>query len=174
LADANLYRVSSKELHPASGLVYYLYRFYDANLQRWLNRDPLEEENGVNLYQFNFNAPVVRLDTDGLSSLSTPVGWIGLVEALGEEEAAGIIGPAAARAVAAALAAGAVLSGDRSESRQHGKGERGWQRTPPNKYKGWRIDPEDPSKILGKDQNGKDISKPRPADFPCPPPEGGG
>src|SRR6202012_3545338 len=41
LADANLYRFSSKEAHLNSGLVYYLYRYYDANLQRWLNRDPL-------------------------------------------------------------------------------------------------------------------------------------
>jgi len=32
----NLYRFSSKEYHPASGLIYYLYRYYDASLQRWL------------------------------------------------------------------------------------------------------------------------------------------
>jgi RHS repeat-associated protein len=41
LADANLYRFSSKEAHPNSGLIYYLYRYYDPNLQRWPNRDPL-------------------------------------------------------------------------------------------------------------------------------------
>jgi RHS repeat-associated protein len=41
LADANLYRFSSKEWHPNSGLVYYLYRYYDPNLQRWMNRDPV-------------------------------------------------------------------------------------------------------------------------------------
>jgi RHS repeat-associated protein len=41
LADANLYRFSSKEFHKNSRLVYYLYRFYDPNVQRWLNRDPL-------------------------------------------------------------------------------------------------------------------------------------
>ena len=40
LADANLYRFSSKEFHANSGLIYYLYRFYDPNLQRWMNRDP--------------------------------------------------------------------------------------------------------------------------------------
>ena len=43
LADANLYRFSSKEFHAASGLVYYLYRFCEGSLQRWLNRDPLED-----------------------------------------------------------------------------------------------------------------------------------
>lgn len=43
LANANLYRFSSKEFHVASGLVYYLYRYYEPNLQRWLIRDPLTE-----------------------------------------------------------------------------------------------------------------------------------
>lgn len=43
LGDANRYRFSSKEIHPSSGLVYYLYRFYEPNLQRWPNRDPLGE-----------------------------------------------------------------------------------------------------------------------------------
>jgi RHS repeat-associated protein len=43
LAQQNLYRFSSKEAHLNSGLVYYLYRFYDPNLQRWPNRDPLDE-----------------------------------------------------------------------------------------------------------------------------------
>ena len=41
LAAANLYRFSSKEYHPNSGLVYYLYRYYEPSLQRWVNRDPL-------------------------------------------------------------------------------------------------------------------------------------
>jgi RHS repeat-associated protein len=43
LADANLYRFSSKEFDKTSGLIYYLYRFYDPTLQRWPNRDPLTE-----------------------------------------------------------------------------------------------------------------------------------
>jgi RHS repeat-associated protein len=43
LADANLYRFSSKELHAKSGLVHYLYRYYEPALQRWPNRDPLGE-----------------------------------------------------------------------------------------------------------------------------------
>ena len=43
LATANTYRFSSKEWNGNSGLYYYLYRFYDPNLQRWPNRDPLGE-----------------------------------------------------------------------------------------------------------------------------------
>src|SRR5439155_7585060 len=40
LSAANVYRFSSKEFHPNSGLSYYLYRFYDPIIQRWPNRDP--------------------------------------------------------------------------------------------------------------------------------------
>lgn len=43
LASANVYRFSSKEIHANSGMYYYGYRFYDPNLQRWINRDPLNE-----------------------------------------------------------------------------------------------------------------------------------
>ncbi|MGA2175353.1 MAG: RHS repeat-associated core domain-containing protein [Verrucomicrobiota bacterium] len=71
LADANVYRFSSKEWHANSGLVYYLYRYYDPNLQRWLNRDPLEEAGGQNLYQFTANAPVDFADTDGNAPILT-------------------------------------------------------------------------------------------------------
>jgi len=65
MADVNLYRFSSKEWHAASGLVYYLYRFYDPNLQRWPNRDPIEEKGGNNLYAFSANNPIESLDFFG-------------------------------------------------------------------------------------------------------------
>jgi RHS repeat-associated protein len=44
LADANIYRFSSKEIHVNSGMYYYGYRFYDPSLQRWINRDPFGEK----------------------------------------------------------------------------------------------------------------------------------
>lgn len=65
LADANLYRFSSKEYHANSGLVYYLYRYYDSNLQRWVNRDPIEEVEGINLFGFVSNDPTDRVDPFG-------------------------------------------------------------------------------------------------------------
>jgi RHS repeat-associated protein len=65
LANGNLYRFSSKEYHQNSGLVYYLYRYYDPNLQRWTNRDPIGEEGGMNLYGFVFNNPPELIDGDG-------------------------------------------------------------------------------------------------------------
>jgi RHS repeat-associated protein len=67
VADANVYRFSSKEIHVNSGIYYYLYRFYDPSLQRWMNRDPIKEEGGINLYGFVLNSPVDFYDADGLS-----------------------------------------------------------------------------------------------------------
>ena len=71
LAAANLYRFSSKEVNPnypdGGGYYYYGYRFYDPNLQRWLNRDPLGEAGGVNLYGYVRNNPVIFIDPFGLS-----------------------------------------------------------------------------------------------------------
>jgi len=66
LTEANLYRFSSKELHPNSGLVYYLYRYYEPNLQRWVNRDPIGEASGKNLYVHVANSPLNHIDMFGL------------------------------------------------------------------------------------------------------------
>lgn len=66
LAEQNLYRFSSKEAHPTSGIIYYLYRFYDPNLQRWPNRDPLGESVDSNLYRFVLNSPIGYVDPVGL------------------------------------------------------------------------------------------------------------
>ncbi len=72
LASANVYRFSSKELHVNSGLYYYGFRFYDPNTQRWLNRDPLEEWGGINLYVISANAPTTDVDIDGLTIYPNP------------------------------------------------------------------------------------------------------
>jgi RHS repeat-associated protein len=66
LADANVYRFSSKEFHPRSGLYYYLYRWYDPRVQRWVNRDPIGEIGGANLFSFVRNAPGRNHDAYGL------------------------------------------------------------------------------------------------------------
>lgn len=66
LADANLYRFSSKECHIASGLIYYLYRYYAPNLQRWINRDPIGERANLNLYDYIANNSVNSIDLWGL------------------------------------------------------------------------------------------------------------
>jgi RHS repeat-associated protein len=70
LADANVYRFSSKECHVNSGMYYYLYRFYDPSVQRWLTRDPIEEMGGLNLYGFASNSPITQTDPAGLEVLN--------------------------------------------------------------------------------------------------------
>jgi RHS repeat-associated protein len=72
LADANTYRFSSKDYHANSGLYYYGYRFYDPNLQRWLNRDPIEEEGAFNLFNFVVNSPLNWVDPFGLDIAIDP------------------------------------------------------------------------------------------------------
>lgn len=69
LAEANTYCFSSKEYHANSGLYYYGYRFYDPNLQRWLNHDPIEENGSINLYGFVANEPIGRVDDTGLRAI---------------------------------------------------------------------------------------------------------
>ncbi len=66
LADANLTRFSGKEYHPRSGLYYYGFRYYQPNLQRWLNEDPIGLAGGLNLYGFVGNNPVDGVDPYGL------------------------------------------------------------------------------------------------------------
>jgi RHS repeat-associated protein len=66
LASVNTYRFSSKEMDLQSGDYYYGYRYYEPNYQRWLNRNPIQEAGGINLYQFVDNNPINEVDIDGL------------------------------------------------------------------------------------------------------------
>ena len=67
LADVNCYRFSSMETDRNNGLICFLYRLYDPNHQRWINRDPINEEGGVNLFTFVMQNPINFLDRYGLS-----------------------------------------------------------------------------------------------------------
>jgi RHS repeat-associated protein len=59
------FRFSTKFTDGETGLVYYGLRYYDPGLGRFLNRDPLGEAGGENLYAFVGNGPVNRLDVLG-------------------------------------------------------------------------------------------------------------
>ena len=93
-SDANTYRFSSKELHSNSGLYYYLYRFYNPNWQRWINRDPRFNKEVLltaseevlsflwntplsgpeTWYSFCRNAPTHRVDPFALDALGGGIG----------------------------------------------------------------------------------------------------
>lgn len=53
-----------------TGLVAYLYRYYSPQMGRFLSRDPIGENGGINLYGLVGNDPVNRVDILGLSPLS--------------------------------------------------------------------------------------------------------
>ena len=65
MADIFRIRFSSKYYDSETGLYYYGYRFYSPSLMRWLNRDPIEEGGGLNLYGFCVNNPISRIDPNG-------------------------------------------------------------------------------------------------------------
>jgi RHS repeat-associated protein len=66
MAKANPIRFSTKYTDYQSGLVYYGFRYYGPATGRWPNRDPIEEEGGLNLYGFVQNAPGDDWDWFGL------------------------------------------------------------------------------------------------------------
>ena len=49
------------------------FRFYDPNMQRWLNRDPLVERGGLNLYAFLENDSISYVDIDGREKFGVAV-----------------------------------------------------------------------------------------------------
>ncbi len=63
------YRFSSEVYDSESGLVYYNYRYYSAELGRWLSRDPIGEKGGWNLYAMVGNGVVNAWDWLGLYDL---------------------------------------------------------------------------------------------------------
>lgn len=63
--------------HGPTGLYLGTYRAYDPTAKRWLNRDPIEEEGGANLYAYVGGNPISFIDPLGLSGLRNqgPVNW---------------------------------------------------------------------------------------------------
>ena len=59
------HRFSTKYYDAETGLYYYGYRFYLPELGRWMNRDPIEERGGNNLYAFAEIKPLFVLDVHG-------------------------------------------------------------------------------------------------------------
>ena len=49
-----------------TGLTQFLHRWYDSRDGRWLSRDPIGVDGGINLYNYTENNPVNRVDVTGL------------------------------------------------------------------------------------------------------------
>jgi RHS repeat-associated protein len=62
------FRYAGMFLHDKSGFYLTHYRFYDPGAGRWLNRDPIGEAGGTNLYGYVGGNPVNRVDLLGLSA----------------------------------------------------------------------------------------------------------
>ena len=72
----NKYRFSTKEAHSSIGLYDFGYRFYNSGTGRWLNRDPLSEGGGLNLYAAFGNTPPNAWDAYGLVTASIVNGTV--------------------------------------------------------------------------------------------------
>ena len=65
-ANENPWRFGTKYADRDSGLVYYGHRYYSPRNGRFINRDPIGEEGGWNLYGMSLNNPVNYVDRLGL------------------------------------------------------------------------------------------------------------
>ncbi len=68
------FRFATRYTDSESGLVYYGHRFYEPGLGRFLNRDPIGELGGNNLYAMAGNDPVGHWDYLGLRPQAIPNG----------------------------------------------------------------------------------------------------
>ena len=64
---------STKYRDAETGLLYYGYRYYNPQTGRWLNRDPIGELGGVNLYVYSRNSPIDTIDLLGLEPLTDEI-----------------------------------------------------------------------------------------------------
>jgi RHS repeat-associated protein len=67
-ANTTLY--TGRELDVTTRLYFYRARYYSAELGRFVSRDPIDYDGGINLYEYCGNAPVMRADPRGLSFLT--------------------------------------------------------------------------------------------------------
>lgn len=64
--ETNPFMFSTKYTDEETGFCYYGYRYYDAMMGRWLNRDPIQESGGVCVYLISCNNPILMIDGLGL------------------------------------------------------------------------------------------------------------
>jgi len=69
LAKLNPFMFSTKFYDWESGLYCYPFRYYNPSTGRWIGRDRMEEQGGLNLYGFVGNNPISRCDPFGLDEM---------------------------------------------------------------------------------------------------------
>jgi RHS repeat-associated protein len=74
-AKANPFRFSTKYWDEETGLIYYGLRYYSPQMGKFINRDPIGENGGLNLYGFVRNNPVNLVDVLGMACYYELVGW---------------------------------------------------------------------------------------------------
>ena len=72
-AALNPMRFSNEYYDEETGLTAYKYRCYSPEIGRFLSRDPIEEQGGMNLYGFVGNEPVINYDHQGLLSIGMKI-----------------------------------------------------------------------------------------------------
>ena len=71
MSQAFSFRYMTKRWDPVLGLYDFGERWYSVALKQWINRDPLGEDGGMNLYAFCNNDPVNSFDPNGCIPLDT-------------------------------------------------------------------------------------------------------
>jgi RHS repeat-associated protein len=66
MAQIDPFQFSTQYTDQETGLIMYAFRPYIPVTGRWLQRDPIEEEGGENLYNFVGNSPIDEVDVLGL------------------------------------------------------------------------------------------------------------
>jgi RHS repeat-associated protein len=69
-ATATDYQYAALFIHPPSGLNFGTYRAQDGITTRFINRDPIRENGGINLYAYVGSSPVGYLDPDALDKIT--------------------------------------------------------------------------------------------------------
>ena len=67
-ADAFTHWWSTKPWDPVTGFSEYEFRMYHTGLGRWVNRDPIGEEGGVNVFAHTRNSPIASIDYLGMQA----------------------------------------------------------------------------------------------------------
>ena len=169
MADTFTHRFSTKPFDAETGLVMFQLRPYDPPTGRFIGRDPIEEEGGINLYALCENDPINTLDINGLVSLvnlvSDNMGGDFSKKLLGPY---GLPGPLGSR-----LQIHGFLSGEFFKCCRNGKKEQFAKRSAGvEAYLVWGAGK--PRDVKGRDRNKPDPYRPgKQKKYPTDPPDSG-